>query len=413
MPEVAPFAAVRYDHDQLGGDLSNVVAPPYDVLNQTNKDELLARSDHNIVAIDLPHLPPKSLGPADCYQRSKNLLDAWLADGTLVQESQPALYVYHQEFEHDGQRYTRRMFIARVRLHAFEDRVILPHEQTFGGPKEDRLALMEATRCQLSPVFALYSDPADRIGTAFAESSSRPADVKANLEGVENRLWIVTKPAAIAKVQAHMADNSLYIADGHHRYTTALTYRQKVMQRHGGQLPADHPANYVMLVLASMDDPGCLILPYHRALAGVGISELLAAWSQGTERVPADEADLVIRDGRSGEEIPLRYSARQKLRQLDPDQCDPWYDLDAAYLHRYLIDNLLESALSTKPDVRYVKSAAAAISVATKESGVALLTRATPIAHLRAVSDAGGLMPQKSTYFFPKLATGLTINTLE
>lgn len=413
MPEVAPFAAVRYNHGKLGGDLSNVLAPPYDVLDQANKDALLARSDHNIVAIDLPHLPPKSLGPTDCYQRSKGLLDAWLADGTLVQESQPALYVYHQEFEHDGHRYTRRMFIARVRLHAFEERVILPHELTFGGPKEDRLALMQATHCQLSPVFALYSDPADRIGSAFAIARTRPADVKANLDGVDNRLWIVTKPDAIAKVQAHMANERLYIADGHHRYTTALTYRQQAAQESNGNLPDDHPANYIMLVLASMDDPGCLILPYHRVLAGIGISDLLAAWSAGTEKVEPDDADLVIRDGRSGEEVPLRYSARPKLKQLEPNQCDPWYDLDAAYLHRYLIDSLLNSAMGAEPDVKYVKSADDADSVAAEVSGVALLTRATPLQHLRAVSDAGGLMPQKSTFFYPKLATGLTINTLE
>jgi uncharacterized protein (DUF1015 family) len=233
------------------------------------------------------------------------------------------------------------------------------------------------------------------------------------MAGVDNRLWIVTKPDAIAKVQAFMANERLYIADGHHRYTTALTYRQQAMQEFDGQLPEDHPANFIMLVLASMDDPGCLILPYHRVLAGIGVSDLLAAWSAGTERVEADDADLVLRDGKSGEEVPLRYSAREKLKQLEPNECEPWYDLDAAYLHRYLLETLLSSAMGAEPDVRYVKSAADAISVAADTAGVALLTRATPLQHLRAVSDAGGLMPQKSTFFYPKLATGLTINTLE
>ncbi|MCP4593753.1 MAG: DUF1015 domain-containing protein, partial [bacterium] len=141
MAEVRAFAAIRYDHSQLGGDLSSRIAPPYDVLDQEEKDGLLAVSDRNIVAIDLPHIPPKSLGPQEVYDRAAQTLEAWLADGTLLRESQPALYVYHQVFEHNGQTHTRRKFIARVRLMPFSEKVVLPHEETFGGPKEDRLAL--------------------------------------------------------------------------------------------------------------------------------------------------------------------------------------------------------------------------------------------------------------------------------
>ncbi|MGB2987555.1 MAG: DUF1015 domain-containing protein [Phycisphaerae bacterium] len=434
MPEVAPFSAIRFDERRSGGDLSAMLAPPYDVLDRSDKDALLAKSEHNIVAIDLPHIPPKSAGPAGAYEKSARLLQTWLSDGTLVREKNPAMYLYHQRFEHAGRPYTRRMLIARVRLEPFSKGLILPHEQTFGGPKEDRLALMKATKSQLSPIFGLYTDPEDRIGNAFAATASNEPDATGTLEGVENRMWIVTDASAVDTVVSTLADKKLYIADGHHRYGTALLYCDWLADQCGGSLLHDHPANYVMFVLASMDDPGCLILPYNRALTHVELTTVLEAWSEGVSVVPTNArtqpaesppsptldkggiregADLVLYDGRTGSETPLRFANRDVLATLEPDQCEAWLRLDYAYLHRYLIDELLTKKLGgKKPEVRYVKSTEDAKQSACDESGVALLMGATPMAHLRAVSESGGLMPQKSTYFHPKLATGLTINPL-
>lgn len=413
MPEVAPLAAIRFDHTRTGGDLSALLAPPYDVLDQADKDALLAKSDRNIVAIDLPHIPPKSAGPAEAYQRSASLLKEWLADGTLIREAGPALYLYHQRFEHAGKTYSRRKFIARVRLQPFSAGSILPHEQTFGGPKEDRLALMKATKCQLSPIFGLYADPEDAIGAAFAQSASTKPDATGTLDGVENRIWIVTDAGVMRTVVSTMADKKVYIADGHHRYGTALMYRDWLIAKSGGSLPDDHPARFVMFVLASMDDPGCLILPYNRALAGLDLDTVRNAWSDGTESSPSENADIVLYEGSTGQEVGLRFTNRDVLPSLEPGQCEPWYKLDCAYLHRYLIDELLTQRIGAdNVKLRYVKSAEDARQTARDESGVALLVRATPMSHLRAVSEAGGLMPQKSTYFHPKLATGLTINPL-
>lgn len=412
MPEVAPFAAIRFDHTRTGGDLSALLAPPYDVLDETDKQRLLAKSDRNIIAIDLPHLPPKSAGPAEVYQRSASRLTDWLADGTLVREPGPAMYLYHQRFEHAGRDYTRRMFIARVRLQPFSHGSILPHEQTFGGPKEDRLALMKATKCQLSPIFGLYGDPQDALGSIFSATASKQPDATGVLNGVENHLWIVTDAAVIGNVVSAMADRKVYIADGHHRYGTALMYRDFVASGPGGSLCGDHPANYIMFVLASMDDPGCLILPYNRALADIELSTLLEAWSEGTEPAATDQADMQLYDGRTGTETRLRFTNRDVLATLEPDECQAWRRLDYAYLHRYLIEELLAKKLGCKVQVRYVKSADAARKTARDERGVALLVNATPMAHLREVSEAGGLMPAKSTYFHPKLATGLTMNPL-
>ncbi|MCH7995316.1 MAG: DUF1015 domain-containing protein [Planctomycetes bacterium] len=413
MPEIRPFPAIRFDHTRYAGDLSAVLAPPYDVLNQADKDALLAKSDHNIVAIDLPHIPPKTLGPSKAYEQSAAAMTDWLDRGILVREDAPALYLYHQLFEHAGTSYTRRKFIARVRLHPFSDNVILPHEQTFGGPKEDRLALMKTTKCNLSPVFVLYADPKNQIGKAFSEVAAQAPDVAASLNGIDNRMWIAKDAAVIDTVTKLMADKNLYIADGHHRYGTALNYRDWYAKERGGSLPDDHPVNYVMLVLASMDDPGCLILPYHRALAEIKLATVLDAWSAGTESCKREDADIVLVEGATGTEVPLRFTGRNKLKALEPDHCKPWYDLDAAYLHRYLIDELLKRKLEAEPQVRYVKSEEMARKTAREQSGVALLVNATPMSHLRAISEAGGLMPQKSTYFYPKLATGLTINPLE
>jgi len=412
MLEVAPFAAIRYDLDHVEGDLSSLLAPPYDVLDQADKDALLARSDRNIVAVDLPHIPPKSAGPQEAYAASAQRLEEWLSDGTLVRERQPSIYVYHQRFRQGGKTYARRMFIARVRLVPFSEGVVLPHERTFGGPKEDRLALMKATCCQLSPIFGLFTDPHDEVGEALAATADARPDAVGELDGVENLLWIESDESAIEEVASAFADKRIYIADGHHRYGTALMYRDWRAEQSGGKLPEDHPANYVMFVLASMDDPGCVILPYHRALAGVTLAAVLSAWTPGTEPAPAGQADIVLYDGATGAEHPLRFTQRDKLKALAPAECALWHQLDAAYLHRYLIDDLLKTALAREPQVRYLKSADDARRTAREEAGVALLVNATPMAHLRAVSEAGGLMPQKSTYFYPKLATGMTMYPL-
>lgn len=412
MAEVSPFKAIRYDHTKVGGDLSKLIAPPYDVLDQSDKDALLAKSDRNIVAIDLPHLPPKSLGPQEAYDGAQAKLEAWRADGTLVQEEKPALYIFHQVFQHEGRTITRRKFFCRVRLRPFEDGVILPHEHTFGGPKADRLALTQMTGCNLSPIFGLYTDSQDNVGQAFAGILENNPDFSARMDGSESRVWIVTEGAAIDRVCSIMAEKPIYIADGHHRYCTALNYLEWFTETSGGPPPENHPARFVMFVLASMDDPGCLILPYHRALAGVDLSTVLGAWAPGTETVSTERADIVLVDGASGKEQGLRFTDRGKLAELEPGEVLPWRQLDAAYLHRYLIEELLKAKLGGEPAVRYVKSEEAARKTARSESGVALLVNATPIEHLRAVSEAGGLMPQKSTYFYPKVPTGLTINPL-
>jgi uncharacterized protein (DUF1015 family) len=414
MPEIKPFRGIRYDFARFGGDLSAVIAPPYDVLDKKDKAALLARSPFNIVAVDLPHIPPKEEGPQQAYLDAQFTLDGWINDGVLVTEDAPALYVYHQTFEHEGKQLTRRQFIAAVRLHPFEEGVVLPHEKTFGGPKADRLALMKETGCNMSPVFGLFTDPQAEVAKAFASVTSRKPDATSTLEQVRNDLW-VSKDAAIAsKVAALLRGKHVYIADGHHRYTTALNYRDHLAGMQGGKLPDDHPANYVMVVLASMDDPGCVIHGYCRVLVGEGLTAdaLVAAWKDGTTTSKPSDADLDLYDGKSKKHTHLRFTNRAALDKVAPEHDASWRKLDVAYLHRYLLDELATKAFPHPPDVRYEKSTAAACALAEQTGGVALIPKAVPMAQLRAVSEAGELMPQKSTFFYPKLATGLTIYRL-
>ena len=416
MLDVRPFTAIRFDARKFGGDISRLIAPPYDVLDESDRAELLSREEHNIVAIDLPHVPPKSAGPPEVYERSAKLLEQWLSEGVLVREAKPALYVYHQTFEHEGRKYTRKKFIARLRLASFSEGVILPHERTFGGPKEDRLALMKATKCNLSPIFGLYSDPVNKVAACFSKEVARPPDFHARLDDVENQVWIITDATVIDRVAADMRSKKVYIADGHHRYGTALLYRDHVAGETGG-VSAEHPANFVMFVLASMDDPGCLILPYFRVIGGISLESLLDAWADGVAvRGNANEgstpADLRLWEASTGKEARVAFRNREVLGRLETNEVAPWYDLDYAYLHRYLIDELIVKNLNLVPEIHYAKSVEQAQQIAREENGVALLVNATPMAHLRAVSEAGGLMPQKSTYFYPKLATGITINPL-
>lgn len=429
MADVRAFRGMRYDPRRYESRYNDVIAPPYDVLSGADKDRLLARDAHNIVAVDLPHVPPETVGPDDCYRDAADRLREWREDGILVPDERPAIYVYHQTFTSGGQQLTRVSFLAAMRLETFGEGAVFPHEHTFGGPKADRLKLMQATRCQLSAVFGLYSDPDGRINRLL-DVSGRPTDVEAELEGVTQRVWLVRDAATIAAVTEQMKDKHVYIADGHHRYGTALNYRNLLSRE--THLPDDHPARFVFVGLCAMEDPGTVILPTHRVLSGFGeltvnhVVEALRAGVALSERhakpddvdrlLPVDNSDdLAVYVGPQDRYLSGRFTDRERLARLEPDKSPAWRGLDLAYVHRYLIDDLLAGGLmgGVRPTIRYFKHASEAVHVARRDQGIALLCKPCAMAELRAVSEAGDLMPQKSTFFYPKLATGLVIRELE
>lgn len=428
MPEITAFCALRYNPERFSSEYSKLIAPPYDVLSAEDKAALVRRHERNIVVVDLPHVPPSSAGPDELYVQAARTLESWRRDGTLIEDGKPALYVYHQEYEYGGRRYIRKKFFARMRLIEFGRGTVFPHEQTFGGPKADRLKLIQATKCQLSAVFGLFSDSPSAI-SGLLDVTGRPADLEAELEGVANRLWLVQDPATIRKVAAAMADRPVFIADGHHRYGTALNYRDALLADHA--LPMDHPARFILVGLCAMEDPGAVILPTHRVLSAFGETParlVLEALREGVQMQPAsgtpidpdgllpfdapDDVGVFLADGQKL--FRGRFTQRDRLPALAPKQSRAWCQLDLAYLHRYLIEELISNGLmgGAQPLIQYFKSAGQAIQAARDCGGIALLTKPCTMAQLRAVSEAGDLMPQKSTYFYPKLATGLVINPL-
>ncbi len=427
MSTIRPFAAIRYDTSR-SRDLSRKLAPPYDILDQADKDRLLAGDPQNFVKIDLPFIPPKSAGPEAVYREARRQLDAWLADGTLVRDTTPAIYVYHQAYTHGGTHYLRKMFFARLRIEPFGEGSVFPHERTFGGPKEDRLALTRATQANLSPIFGLYEDAPNRVARRLEQALTPEPLATGTADGVENRLWAVTDAATIADVTQMMAPLPIYIADGHHRYGTAMLYRDWLREQHGG-LPADHPAHFVLCVFCAMEDPGLLILPTHRVLPGVKLTPETLAADRAVQVQPLDvtgptaaRAALArlgpqavgVWSAAGGRYFALRPADPDILRPLEPERSEPWRRLGLAFLHAYLLDRLVTPKVcgGQAPEIHYVKSDDGAVEEARQSGGSVFLLQPTTMEELRAVCKANDLMPQKSTYFYPKLASGLVVNPL-
>ncbi len=427
MSTIKPFPGVRYTTDK-NSDLSNRLAPPYDILGEDDKRALLSRDPHNFVEIDLPHTPPKAAGPPEKYEQARKTLDAWLADGVMTRDDQPALYVYHQVYHYGGAAYVRKMFFARLKLEPFGEGSIFPHERTFGGPKEDRLALTKATQTNLSPIFGLYEDADNVVARRLERALPGEPLATGKLDDVENRLWAVTDRATIDEVAKLMGPKATFIADGHHRCGTAMLYRDWLNEQEG-PLPEDHPANYVLCVFCAMEDPGLLILPTHRVLPDVGVTRDTFENDDQVKVTPlevqtADQAIFALKD--LGPQAVGVYAAQDKkfwaihpqdatiLDKLEPDRTEAWRRLGLAFLHAYVLERTVKPKLlgGEDPEIRYIKANDAAVEEADSTGGTAFLMQATTMEEMRAVCSAGDLMPQKSTYFYPKLASGLVVNPL-
>ncbi len=434
MAEIKAFKAIRYSKKQ-GSDLSNLIAPPYDVLNEAGKKKLLSKSPINIVEIDLPHLPAKQVGPDPVYVKAAATLSQWLGDGTLVRDTEPAIYAYTQVFTHRGQTYHRRGFFALVKLEPFntpdKPTHVVPHEKTYPDAIIDRLKLTTATGVQLSPIFGLFPDPQGQVNDALYSQLKDPPIV-ATLDGIESQLWPVTDPKTQQAVIDAMKDKKVYIADGHHRYTMALAYQKHQVEANGGSLPGDHPANYCLFVLLSMHDAGCVILPTHRIVGNLKSFDIdtlkakfagafdVAESSYSVDQIGEFELSLTkesktvfgLYDGKSKKLYTLTLSNPDLLKQYEPNQSPAWRSLDVAILRRYLLDEILQPYFADG-DIKLAYTADPT-EVPHMTDGdkfpIALILRPTPLKALEDLGEHGEVMPQKSTFFYPKLATGLVIN---
>lgn len=435
MAEIAGIRGLLYDPARVHMD--SVLAPPYDVIDDAGRAEL-AQTEKNCVRVILPQ---SEEGGDAKYEHARALMEQWTEEGTFVRDEAPAIYRYHQVYTHPElgeEPVTRRGFIAGVRLHDFDEHVILRHERTLKGPKIDRLKLWQATSCHLSQIFTLYSDPTCAVDAEFVAAEAGPADLDGTTaDGTRHLLWRVRDPEVIAKVSAMMADKKLYIADGHHRYETMLALRNQLLDASPDAEPRSS-VRFGMMFLANIDDPGLVVLPTHRMIHSVADLDL-AVLREKLQRFfvlrdveapveQASEARSLLADAaRLGPSFGLMVPGQRNLTilTLKPDAdlkgagltgSKETLALDVTLLHELVLDRGLgidREAQEAQTNIEYFKDTQKALDACAAGQGQLLfLMNATLVSQVVAVSDADEVMPQKSTFFYPKIASGMVFNPI-
>jgi uncharacterized protein (DUF1015 family) len=435
MADIAPLAPLRYDLARLARGLASVIAPPYDVISPSERAALADRDPHNVVRLILPE------GTGDSkYTHAADLLRRWREDGVLVRDPEPAFYRYDQTFMPPGAEgkkpVTRRGFLALVRLVPFAERVVLPHERTLSGPKEDRLKLFRATGTNLSPGFMLYRDSRGELDGPLGESE--PLVEYDTPDGIHHVLAKVRKANALRAIIDKIAHSTLLIADGHHRYETALHYSKEVSSAHLSSSPrAEH--RFFMTFLVNGDDPNLVVFPTHRHVhslesfsydtflrrardafvveelhRGADAKDVLEALERAGRRGPslaaaATDGRVVLLTLRSDKDLDDHPTLGARPRVLRTT--------DVAVLHAGVLEHILgitPEAQAAKTNLFYPQDARTALSdLRAGKGNVLFLMNATPVSQVREVAEAGEVMPQKSTFFYPKVPTGLAIHTLD
>jgi uncharacterized protein (DUF1015 family) len=414
--EVSPIQAVHYDLGKAG-PLADVVAPPYDVIDAAQRAELAARSPYNVVELDLPQDPEGG----DPYVHAAELLKEWTDEGVLARDPDRTMWALEQDYSApDGSRLTRRGFLARVKLAPYGEG-IRPHERTQPGPKEDRLRLTRATRHNLSPIFALH--PGDAWRHFEPAILTDPWGKVTDGDGTTHRAWRIGDPAIHEAIAEELAPGELLIADGHHRYETSLAYQREVGP--GG------PADYVLMALVSLEDPGLAVLPTHRLIAGLADpakQETLETGLKGLFHVDEVSPERLDPSGTEGIGVfgyidsqfnrPFRLRLREaaRLEETLSDRSAAYRRLDAVILEELVLKGILGMTtenIAAKRGIGYTPSIDEALArLDAGEYQAAFLLRPTPVEQVREVAAAGETMPPKSTYFFPKLLTGIVFNPL-
>jgi uncharacterized protein (DUF1015 family) len=434
MADIRAFRAYRYDLGRAGA-LGDVIAPPYDVIDPTLQQALYDRSPFNVIRLILNKEEPGDTDANNRYTRAARCLRDWQQEGVLVQDSARSLYVYHQEFEVEGRRHTRKGFLARVRLEPFGQGRIYPHEETLAGPKADRLKLFRATAMNLSPVFGLYPDDEGAVQAQLdaAVARSLPLEATDHL-GVVSRLWPVSDQRVVSAVTGLMGPQPVFIADGHHRYETGLRYLEE--RRQAGEVrDAETAPNFILMMLVSMSDPGLVILPTHRLVSGVPdltAEQLRAALGEHFQVESVGRGDQAARDtwelleADGGQELlgfgtvaddtwqTARFRSPQLMADLAPDHTPAWRGLAVSILHVVVFNRLLPQKLGGQSSCRYVHLLREVTdAVRAKDCQLAALVPPATMQHVADIAGNLEKMPPKSTYFYPKLLSGLVFNPLK
>jgi len=434
MAEIIPFKALRYDPDQV--KLEDVLTQPYDKITPEMQSKYYERSTHNLVRIILGKTGETDTDAFNVYTRAAEYLHDWRSGRILKQDTEPGIYAYSQTFTVPGahELAERRGLIALGRLHDYADGVVFRHEQTLAKPRADRLNLLRATRAHFGQIFMLYSDPKDEIEALLKKRTEEDPDTSL-LDEYEtlHRLWRIHDPALIQAVQQRMRDKRLLIADGHHRYETALAYRNERRAESGSSDP-NAPHEFVMMTLVPMESRGLVILPTHRIVHGLPTFDRERMLEAAGQFFQIDRIDLRTESrsattllGQAGEngtafvavtrQGPYLMRAKKNAVQDALGQVPSLQrDLDVVQLHRIMLERVLgisEEAVRNQENVRYERDAFEAISWVRQGANVAFLMNPAKIDQVRDIAFGGEVLPQKSTDFYPKLLSGLAIYALE
>lgn len=434
---ITPFTGLRYRSQALA-DLASIMTPPYDVVSADERAAYLAQNPYNMMHLILGAEQASDTEADNRFTRAAVSLQQWRQSGVLQAEPHPALYLYQQDFRLAERLMTRTGFIGRVRLADYQEGVIFPHEQTFAGPKADLLRLWQACQANLSLIFGVYLDASHTLEATFAAIQNRPPDVVVPHWGEgAHRLWVITQPAMIEQVQDAMQDKAMVIADGHHRYETALALREAMRRSHPAHATVT-PYEAVMMFCANLYDPGVVALPTHRLLHGLPAARLgetlqripwlqveidhrlsgdepLRDWQQRLEQVLRQrqaQGSVFALYGGGGLCYLVSVPASVALQQVQVEGVsEAWKQLDVSVLHHALLPALQSALAAESPRITYARQHDEVLQAVTDgQAALAVLMTATPLEAMATIAMGGERMPPKSTYFYPKLPTGLVMN---
>lgn len=403
MAIVKAFNGIRYSKTNI----TKEICPPYDVISPEEKKNLKKSSKYNMVQLELSD-PDKNRNK---YAQSNFLFKQWLKDGSLIQDEKPALYFYEQIFKDHGKKMIRRGFFSALKLENPHGGAVKAHEKTLAKPKADRLSLLKAVKANLSPIFLLFNDDKKKIVSICKNiAKTKPSATATDKEGTYHKLWVITDEKIIADVTKTLATKKTFIADGHHRYETAWNYMQ-YMKSKDKKFSDKKEYGYVLAYLCPMEDPGISIWPTHRVIsAPAGIEENIAKYFDILPQSAFNKMQkakiqpvMIFKDGKYR---TLTVKNPALLKKAMPDRCSAYRNLGVSILHSILIPNV------PADQYVYVKSEKEAVSLAKKTKKIAILVPATPVEAIKEIALNNETMPQKSTYFFPKLASGIIIHSV-
>ncbi len=440
MAELAPFKGVMYNTEKIQ-ELADVVTPPYDVISKKEQENFYKTHPNNMVRLILGKPEEKDTPQNTPHTRAAQYFSQWITQGILIRDEEPAFYLKSIQFEWDGVTYTRYGIIALVRIEAFDKGVILPHEKTFSRVKSERLELLKACNTNFDPVFALYPDNEDVFSQLTQKIQDKPSDIAFTDNFQQHhQLWRITDPNTHHLITTSLAPESLVIADGHHRYETALNYRNWLKEK-SEEFSPDHPANFVMMYLSSMKDPGLIVLPAHRLVNDIDQTMMDNIFKKGRDFF---EFEVFPYDSATREKVQTEFISQLQAHKsqnavgflhkrksafhlllLKPDAMDRLFgneipstlkNLDVTVLTRLIFMELLgfdQKRLDNEQLIGYNSKANKAIeSVMSGEYDAAFILNSTPIEQVRSVALNRLTMPRKSTYFYPKVVAGIVQNTL-